>query len=119
MPTPRGGLAACGLNGKIYAIGGMIGNPLPAAATVEEYNPAADTWEKKPDAPTARYAHSTVTVNGKVYVIGGTMDCFEGPFTPNTDEYTPPGWLSPISPQMKLPTIWGEIKQEGDRAMDL
>ena len=39
----------------------------------EEYDPATDTWEKKADAPTTRYAHSIVTVNGRIYAIGGTV----------------------------------------------
>jgi hypothetical protein len=41
MPTARSGLATSTVNGKVYAIGGWIGNYPPASAisTVEEYTP--------------------------------------------------------------------------------
>lgn len=39
--------------------------------TVEEYDPTSDTWTKKADIPTARWALSTSAVDRKIYAIGG------------------------------------------------
>ncbi|MBI1925875.1 hypothetical protein HYR99_16695 [Candidatus Poribacteria bacterium] len=75
MPTARSYFSTSMVNGKIYAIGGTnlppATIPAPIALTVEEYDPATDTWTKKSDMPTARSALSTSVVNGKIYVIGG------------------------------------------------
>lgn len=73
MPTPRLNLSTSAVNGKIYAIGGnvLIDNVIKALSTVEEYDPATDTWTKKADMPTPRYVLSTSVVNGKIYAIGG------------------------------------------------
>ncbi len=45
MPTARGRLAAAGLNGKIYAIGGYTKYGVETFyRTVEEYDMATNTW---------------------------------------------------------------------------
>ena len=70
MPTAREMLSSSVVNGKIYVIGGgKTGGTM--ASTVEEYDPATDTWTKKADMPTARWRLSTRAVNGKIYAIGG------------------------------------------------
>ena len=51
MPTARKGLGVTSVDGKIYAIGGFNGSYLN---TVEEYNPATNTWSTKTGMPTAR-----------------------------------------------------------------
>jgi len=73
MPTPRWGLSTSAVNGKIYAIGGYKLNNanLVGLSTVEEYNPATDTWTKKTDMLTPRATGSASVVNGKIYVVGG------------------------------------------------
>ncbi|MEK7400009.1 MAG: kelch repeat-containing protein [Candidatus Poribacteria bacterium] len=77
MPTPRYVFSTSAVDGKIYAIGGMGGTnsindvDVKIHSTVEEYDPAADTWTKKADAPMARVMFSTSVVNGKIYTIGG------------------------------------------------
>ena len=42
--------------------------------TVEEYDPATDTWQNKKDMPTGRneLPPTTPVVNGRIYVIGGS-----------------------------------------------
>jgi hypothetical protein len=52
MPTPRWGLSASVVDGKIYAIGGGQGMIGKYMSPVEEYDPATDTWTKK-----GRYAN--------------------------------------------------------------
>lgn len=96
MPTERFGLAFCTANGKIYAIGGankeMGQNDYVGLSIVEEYDPATDTWIRKADMPTARYALSAVSINGKIYAIGGRersvdLDTLEE-YDPETDKWT-------------------------------
>jgi N-acetylneuraminic acid mutarotase len=73
MPTARFSLSTSMVNGKIYAIGGDLrgrGAPL-STSTVEEYDPATDTWTARADMPTARWGLSASVVNGKIYAIGG------------------------------------------------
>ncbi len=75
MPTPRGGLSTSVMNGKIYAIGGSHErygtNDYTGLSTVEEYDPATDTWTKKADMPTPRGAHAVGVLNGNIHAIGG------------------------------------------------
>jgi hypothetical protein len=72
MPTARTYVSTSAVNGKIYAMGGKLSHPgFQGLATVEEYNPATNTWTKKADMPTARASFSTSVVNGKIYAIGG------------------------------------------------
>ena len=73
MPTPRASVSTNAVNGRIYAIGGTSGYGQwnQGLSTVEEYDPAADTWTRKTDMPTGRTYFSTCAVNGKIYAIGG------------------------------------------------
>ena len=70
MSTSRKDFSGCGLNDKIYAIGGWRYVNL-TFDKIEEYNPATDTWTTKTDMPTTRWGHATCAVNDKIYVIGG------------------------------------------------
>ena len=95
MPTARFNASASTVNGKIYVIGGAPGESelYRGLSTVEEYDPATDTWTPKADMPTARTYLSTSVVNGRVYAIGGQEDGI--PFStveaydPATDTWTP------------------------------
>lgn len=50
---------------RIFAIGGGVkATPFKA---VEEYDPATDTWRKRPDMPFAIGAHFASVVDGKIY----------------------------------------------------
>src|SRR5690348_9196122 len=73
MPTLRSelGLAAAP-NGKLYAVGGTS-NFNAAIATVEEYDPATNTWATKRPMPTARRDSPGLATapNGKLYAVGG------------------------------------------------
>ena len=73
MPTARAYVSTSAVNGKIYAIGGTLVNPewYRGLTTVEEYDPATDTWTTKSPMPTGRTYFSTSVVNGKIYAIGG------------------------------------------------
>ncbi|HAW71767.1 MAG TPA: hypothetical protein DHD79_08780 [Firmicutes bacterium] len=69
MPTPRKGLAAVAVGGKVYAIGGM--NHTGILDTVEAYDPSTNTWETKASMPTARTYLAAVAVDGYIYAFGG------------------------------------------------
>jgi uncharacterized protein (TIGR02246 family) len=82
------------VNGKIYAIGGGAGSSssyssVETFSTVEEYDPATNTWTRKADMPTARGFHSANVVDGKIYVIGGSPRApFQGS-VPTVEVYEP------------------------------
>ncbi|MCZ6677316.1 MAG: hypothetical protein O7E52_08705, partial [Candidatus Poribacteria bacterium] len=73
MPTARKGMATSVVNGKIYAFGGStrVQAPPGLLTTVEEYDPATNTWTKKKDMPSKRFGAAAVAVDGKIYVMGG------------------------------------------------
>ena len=62
--------------------------------------------------PTGRGTLATSVVDGKIYAIGGHRN---GPRR-EVAVYTPDGWPFPdvfaVSPQDKLATKWGAIKQK-------
>jgi N-acetylneuraminic acid mutarotase len=69
LPTIREHLTAVGLNGKLYVIGGRWSNV--NVATLEEYDPATNTWTGRPSMPTARSGLTSSVVNGRIHVTGG------------------------------------------------
>jgi N-acetylneuraminic acid mutarotase len=85
MPTKRGAASAGVANGKIYVTGGA--NSLPGVsengihparphnvvATVEEYDPATNTWKTVRSLLLARNHHAAVGAGDKVYVVGGRV----------------------------------------------
>jgi N-acetylneuraminic acid mutarotase len=88
MRTPRSGVGACALNGKIYVISGVIGSVENAAVpTVEAYDPALDTWVRKANLPAARAWSSVCAVGGRIYVVGGGS--LSGGSSSRVDEYDP------------------------------
>lgn len=73
MPAPRGDVAVEAVNGKIYVIGGSkrTGTYWAGLKTVEEYDPATDTWTTKSEMPTARWSLGTSVIDNKIYAVGG------------------------------------------------
>jgi N-acetylneuraminic acid mutarotase len=76
MNSPRIGFAAVAAGGKIYAIGGDWQHWEDTgwvSDTVEEYDPAANTWTTKPNEmlhPMDLFG-AAATSDGKIWVIGG------------------------------------------------
>ncbi|OGA52244.1 MAG: hypothetical protein A3G25_03610 [Betaproteobacteria bacterium RIFCSPLOWO2_12_FULL_63_13] len=78
MPTARNHAAVGVVNGKIYVIGGRLGNAFIGRAAntdvVEGYDPATDQWSPTlTRMPTPRSALTWGTYKGKIYVAGGEM----------------------------------------------
>jgi N-acetylneuraminic acid mutarotase len=77
MLTARERFAAVEVSGKVYAVGGLVPdtsvNPVwvKPTATVEVYDPVANTWTAKASMPTARSSLRAAVVNGLIYAIGG------------------------------------------------
>jgi N-acetylneuraminic acid mutarotase len=104
MPTKRGSPLAAAVGDKIYVIGGATtrpGSSEPAIdptrpqlvlGTVEEYDPAANSWRERSSMPTPRNHAAIGVVNGKIYVIGGRVGAaFIAPSTDISvvEEYDP------------------------------
>jgi N-acetylneuraminic acid mutarotase len=83
MPTKRGSPVAAAVGDKIYVIGGAVAGPKETAVhpqrphrsvgTVEEYDPASNTWRERSAMPTPRNHATAGVVGGKIYVIGGRV----------------------------------------------
>jgi N-acetylneuraminic acid mutarotase len=83
MPTKRGSSVAAVVGDKIYVIGGATlppGSKEPAVhptrphlsvGTVDEYDPATNTWRARTSMTMPRNHAVGGVVNGKIYVIGG------------------------------------------------
>jgi hypothetical protein len=74
MPTPRMGMQANVVDGKIYVIGGN-------SSANKVYNPATDSWTTKtavPSAPALMWAWScaSVVVDNKINVMGPSHSRF-------------------------------------------
>lgn len=91
MPTARTMLSSGAVNGKIYAIGGYTGSYSTSTSnivgTVEEYDPATNTWATKTSMLTARKGLTSAVANGKIYAIGGDGNCAGSCST--VEEYDP------------------------------
>jgi len=105
MPVATCVAGACVLNGKIYVMGGVPGGLVhdPAVSTVQEYDPATDTWKRKANLPTARACLSVSAVGGRVYAIGGGT--YGGATFSTVEEYDPASdsWMTkPDMPAARL-----------------
>ena len=123
MPIKFFDMAASFVNsGKAYIIGGKTFDGRDKDGpkverwilhwTVLEYDVEKNKWQRLNDEmPTGRGTLASTVVDGKIYVIGGHNN---GPRR-EVEVYTPDGWPFPkafsVSPQGKLATKWGAIKQ--------
>lgn len=69
LPFARTEAAAVTVDGLIYVIGG--GTPSGIVATVDVYDPVANTWTAKASVPAAVNGFMATAVNGKLYVVAG------------------------------------------------
>ena len=81
MPTPRGGLKANSINGKIYLISGSTN-------VNEVYDPSADTWTAKTPPPTRVSQYVSAVVDSKIYLIGGSGTKLNQIYNPETDTWS-------------------------------
>ena len=69
LPTPRQMLAAASDGKVVYALGGSNGTS--DLATVERYDPAADTWTGLPELPGRRSDFGVANAEGRLVLVGG------------------------------------------------
>jgi N-acetylneuraminic acid mutarotase len=69
MPTPRSGIAAAVLGGRLYVFGGE--SPSKTFDENEEYDPAVDAWTARARMPSPRHGLAAVTIGDRIYVLGG------------------------------------------------
>ncbi len=71
MPSPRGGLTAAVVGGRIHVTGGeeLAGGQTYAAH--ESFDPSTGVWQTLPPLPTARHGLASASLAGVWYVIGG------------------------------------------------
>ena len=102
VPTRRGSPVAVTAGDRLYVIGGATPGPTDTAVplpglhwslgTVEEYDPATNTWHQRSAMPTPRNHATAGLVNCKIYVIGGRVGAAGITAASNTnvvEEYDP------------------------------
>lgn len=70
LQTPRGFLATGGVNGLLYAVGGV--NAGFFVSTVEAYDPATNSWSTVAPLPTPRTGLAAGVIGGILYAVGGS-----------------------------------------------
>ena len=85
LPTPRGGLAATALDGRLHALGGSTERVSNAH---EVYDPATNRWTRANAMPTARDHLAAVAFQGRVWALGGRTS-FMGEQYGNVEIYDP------------------------------
>ena len=75
MPTRRSSVEGAVVNGLIYAIGGtgwpQILHGGPNLATIEEYNPTINRWQRKKEMPNLRTSFAMIVLENNIYLMGG------------------------------------------------
>jgi hypothetical protein len=72
IPTPRSGLTAAVIDGKIYVAGGYIlSGGVVRQDVLQVYDPTTQTWSTLSDMPEARTGIAAASVRGRMYVFGG------------------------------------------------
>src|SRR5262249_58819904 len=94
--------------------------PHRSVGTVEEYDPATNTWRARSPMPTARNHAAIGVVNNKIYVIGGRVGAAFIGVASNTDvgeEYDPAthqwGAVPARVPPARRAGAWGAPRQPG------
>jgi len=93
MQSKRYSFGAVSAAGKVYVMGGMEGfeyekhwdNNLD---TLEEYDPATDTWTYKRKMPDAARSFAAASVNDKIYIMGGSRTS-DSLYSSIVNEYDP------------------------------
>lgn len=87
MPTARHHAASAVVDGKIYVIGGRIGEELNNVDLIEMYDPVRNNWTTDLEPmPSKRSGIAAASVNGFIYVLGGEQN--QGAFSEN-ERYDP------------------------------
>ena len=69
------------IGGRLYVFGGFTNEALEATPSVERYDPASDTWERRAPMPVAVTHAGTARVGDAVWLVGGFRGDNPGPVT--------------------------------------
>jgi N-acetylneuraminic acid mutarotase len=72
LDTPRDDFGTVVVGGRIWVVGGMTGERAHKLASVEVYDPRANSWSAGPTMPVGRSSVGAARVGDVVYVIGGS-----------------------------------------------
>ena len=113
MPTARSLLAACTVDGIIYAIGGGYDFDNPYSR-VEAYDPKTNQWIRKRDLPKPLLWSTASVVSGRIYVFVATQPVAEHPsdtfaYDPTTDLWANKAQFSPWTVGLASSTVDGII----------
>jgi N-acetylneuraminic acid mutarotase len=78
MSQRRSYIAAADLGGKIYAVGGMVGETGRFLAVAQRFDPRSNSWSGLPPLPEPTRAAAGAALDGKMYVIGGQSEHGDG-----------------------------------------
>ena len=74
MPTARHPAAFAVVDGKLYVVGGRIGEEFNNVDLAEVYDPVLDSWTTNLEPrPSKRSGIGAVSLNGAIYVLGGEL----------------------------------------------
>lgn len=83
------GMAAAFFNGRAYLTGGYTSSTMQR--TVNEYDPATDSWMRRTDMNLPRQQHAIGVVGSRIYVAGGgTGVASHAATATSTEEFIPP-----------------------------
>jgi|GEM_PF-2399014 len=116
LTIPRAKHSSCVYGGKIFAFGGWDSTNNSAVASVEMYDPEANTWTPRAAMSRENFDMQCVTVNDRVFVIGGGYndDRYEV-YDPLLDRWEEGGSLSiPRTHGFAAAVLGGNIYLFGD-----
>ncbi len=126
-PLPRAlthvGVAA--LDGKLYAVGGFVGDiHRQAQSDAFVYDPATDKWSELPSLPAPRGSVGIVALNGKIHAIGGRdpqdrVQATHEIFDPVKQAWTSAAPLPVARDHLSAVVAGGKIHVIGGRTEDL
>jgi hypothetical protein len=105
--------SACVVNGKIYVIGGAVGEDLEPGEWVrqmtgidwvETFDPATNMWETKQPMPHAAGGPLLFVVGEKIYALGGYIEVYDT----KTDQWTTLGEFHPPQSISAIGTTTGK-----------
>lgn len=88
MPTSRAFIAAEGISGRLYVVGGALNGDVITAA-LEVYDPATNSWSTKVPMPTPRYGLTSGFIGGRLYAVGGVPGNTGPSETATNESYDP------------------------------
>ncbi len=70
LPRPRMFAKGAGVNGKLYAVGGIVPPGRNQAPFIDEFDPKTNRWTTKSDMPVKRDAYRVAAAGDRIYVVG-------------------------------------------------